>query len=183
MREGLDDRRVQGLLFDYKHFYGDYDHYQTAHGWYRREVRVVRTGIGVRSWHSAQGFRIGDKKLHVKLANAEIYHYGWVRPPRRMTRKEFALLSVHAGLEKAREMRPTLDKDFDYGRLWGRARFTGTHPRVMAQRIAEKDWEVKPTGKSRHRQDQIGNLLLSFIENGILGFRLGEYRNYILLRS
>jgi glycosyltransferase involved in cell wall biosynthesis len=183
MRECLGDRRVEGLLFDYKHFYGDYDHYQIAHGWYRREVRIVRTGIGVRSWHSAQGFRIGDKKLHVKLANAEIYHYGWVRPPRRMTHKEIALLSVHVGEEKAREMRPEKDTEFNYGRLWGRARFTGTHPAVMAKRIAEKDWEVKPSRIPRSKQDQVGNAILSFVENRILGFRLGEHRNYLLLRS
>ena len=182
MRECLPDRRVEGLLFDYKHFYADYDHYQIAHGWYRREVRIVRTGIGVRSWHSAQGFRIGDKKLHVKLADAEIYHYGWVRPPHRMARKEVALLSVHVGTEQARQLRPQSD-DFNWGRLWGRARFTGTHPAVMQRRIAEKDWEVKPSRMARTKQDRIGNAILSFVENRILGFRLGEHRNYILLRS
>ena len=34
----LRDMRIEGLLFDYKHFFGDYDHYQTAHGWYRRDL-------------------------------------------------------------------------------------------------------------------------------------------------
>jgi len=183
MRECLPDRRVEGLLLDYVHFYGDYDHYQTAHGWYDHEVRIVRNGIGVRSWHSAQGFRIGDQKLHVKRANAEVYHYGWVRPPRKMTRKDFALSSVHVGVEEASKWFSNLDADFDYGKLWGRARFTGTHPRVMAKRIAEINWVVKPTRSARHQQDKVGNLILSFIENRILGFRLGEYRNYILLRS
>jgi glycosyltransferase involved in cell wall biosynthesis len=183
MRECLDDRRVEGLVLDYVHFYGDYDHYQTAHGWYRREVRIVRNGVGVRSWKSAQGFRIDGRKLAVKLANAEIYHYGWVRPPQVMTRKDFALSTVHAGVAEAQAAFPNLDVAFDYGRLWGRARFTGTHPRVMAQRIAEMNWEVKPTRSSRHRQDKIGNRVLSFIENRVLGFRLGEHRNYVLLRS
>ncbi len=178
----LRNPRVEGLLFDYKHFFGDYDHYQAAHGWYRREVRAVRTGIGVRSWKSAQGFRRNGRKLHVALANAEIYHYGWVRPPRQMTRKSFALSSVHAGVEEARKGTPDLDAEFDFGRLWGRARFTGTHPRVMARRIAEKNWQIRPTRSSFHRHDKLGNLLLSFIENHILGFRLGEHRNYILLR-
>ena len=31
-----------------------------AHNWYRREVRVVRGGRGIRSWKSAQGFRRAD---------------------------------------------------------------------------------------------------------------------------
>ena len=84
-------------------------------------------------------------------------------------------------MTQARETVPDLDADFDYGRLCGRARFTGTHPRVMAKRIAEKDWEVRPTRSVRHRQDKLGNRVLSFIENRILGFRLGEHRNYVLL--
>src|SRR5205823_2215851 len=90
---------------------------------------------------------------------------------------------VHAGVENAREWFGDLDRDFDYGRLWGRARFTGTHPSVMAKRVAQLNWEVHPTRSSRHRQDKIGNLVLSFIENKILGFRIGEHRNYVLRKS
>jgi len=181
MRECLDDRRVQGLLLDYVHFYGDYDHYETSHSWYRREVRIVRTGIGVRSWHSAQGFRIGTQKLHVKLANAEVYHYGFVRPPLQMRRKALALSTVHFGVDAMRGADP--DIEFDFGRMWGRKRFTGTQPKVMAQRIAAKNWQVRPTRSVVNRHDRIGYAVLSFIENRILGFRIGEHRNYILLRS
>jgi hypothetical protein len=57
LRAYQDDPRVDGLLFEYLHFYADYDHVQTGHSWYRREVRVVRGGQGIRSWKSAQGFR------------------------------------------------------------------------------------------------------------------------------
>ncbi|HVO26791.1 MAG TPA: hypothetical protein VMW56_24540, partial [Candidatus Margulisiibacteriota bacterium] len=181
MRSCLDDRRIEGLLFDYVHFFADYDHYQIAHGWYRREVRVVRTGIGVRSWKSAQGFRRDGQKLHVALAGARIFHYGWVRPPRQMTRKAHAFNTIHAGAQQADAWYPDLNREFDFGRLHGRARFTGTHPAVMRARIAAKDWEVRP-GTSVQRHDKLGNRVLTFLENRVLGFRLGEHRNYILLR-
>lgn len=180
MRRRLDDRRVEGLLFDYLHFFGDYDHYQTAHGWYRREVRSVRTGIGVRSWKSAQGFRRQGEKLRVVPSGAHIFHYGWVRPPRRMTRKAHAFNTIHAGPQQADAWYPDLDREFDFGRLHGRARFTGTHPAVMRARIAAKDWEVRP-GTSVQRHDKLSNRLLTFAENRVLGFRLGEHRNYILV--
>jgi len=181
MRAYLPDRRVEGLLFDYVHFFADYEHHEIAHGWYRREVRIVRQGIGARSWKSAQGFRRDGHKLHVALAGADIYHYGWVRPPRQMTRKNVALSTVHVGVDAMRAAKVDADAEFDFGQLWGRTRFTGTHPQVMAARIAAKDWEVRPGQSRRQRHDRLGNRVLSFLENRVLGFRLGEHRNYILL--
>jgi hypothetical protein len=47
------DARVEGLLFDYLHFFGDYRHVQVGQGWYAREIRVIRNGIGVRSVRAA----------------------------------------------------------------------------------------------------------------------------------
>src|SRR5262250_361642 len=131
LRAYRDDPRVDGLVFEYLHFYADYDHYQTSHNWYRREVRVVRNGLGIRSWKSAQGFRHADgRKLRVVPAGARIFHYGWVRPPRRMTRKARALAEVHLGTAEARASVPDLEVGFDFGRLHGRTRFSGTHPAV-----------------------------------------------------
>lgn len=175
------DPRVDGLVFEYLHFYADYDHYQTSHNWYRREVRIVRGGRGIRSWKSAQGFRHADTaKLRVVPANARIFHYGWVRPPRRMTRKARALAEVHHGAEGARAAIPDLDAGYDFGQLHGRARFTGTHPAVMRERIAACDWQVLATA-TRQKHDRVGVRLLSLLENRVLGFRVGEHRNYVLL--
>lgn len=180
MRTHLGDPRVEGLLFDYLHFFADYDHYQTAHNWYRREVRIVRTGTGIRSWHSAQGFRREAEKIHVVRSGGRIFHYGWVRPPSRMTRKTHAFTSLHLGPTEADARFPDRDREFDYGQLHGRARFTGTHPAVMRARIAAKDWEVRP-GKQVYRHDTLPIRLLSFLEDRILGFRLGENRNFIVI--
>jgi glycosyltransferase involved in cell wall biosynthesis len=181
MRRHHNDRSVEGLLFDYVHFYADYDHYQTAHNWYRREIRIVRTGIGVRSWRSAQGFRRNGQKLQVRLAGGRIFHYGWVRPPRQMTRKSHAFKTLHAGRDTADQEFPDLNAGFDYGKLHGRARFTGTHPRVMHPLIASRNWTVRP-GKIPQRHDLLHMRLLSFLENRVLGFKIGEHRNYILTK-
>jgi glycosyltransferase involved in cell wall biosynthesis len=181
LRAYRDDPRVDGLVFEYLHFYADYDHYQTSHNWYRREVRIVRNGRGIRSWKSAQGFRHRDgRKLRVVPAGARIFHYGWVRPPRRMTRKTRALAEVHLGPDGARAHVPDIDTGYDFGRLYGRVRFTGMHPRVMHERIAACDWHVLPTA-TRQRHDRPGVRALSWLENRVLGFRIGEHRNYVLL--
>ena len=82
MEDNLNNKEVEGLLFNYKHFYGSYDYIGDSNKWYRREIRVVRTGINVSSYRDAQGFRIDNRKLKVKHINAEVFHYGWVRNPR-----------------------------------------------------------------------------------------------------
>ncbi|MGH7789725.1 MAG: glycosyltransferase [Candidatus Binatia bacterium] len=181
LRAYRDDPRVDGLLFEYLHFYADYEHVQRAHAWYRREVRIVRNGRGIRSWKSAQGFRHRDGgKLRVVPAAARIFHYGWVRPPRRMTRKARALAEVHLGAAGARDYVPDLEAGYDFGQLHGRQPFTDTHPAVMRERIAACDWQVLPTA-TQQKHDRPAQRALSFIENRVLGFKLAEHRNYVLL--
>ena len=105
---------------------------QNGHSWYRREVRVVRGGRGIRSWKSAQGFRRADgSKLRVVPAGARIFHYGWVRPPRRMTAKARALAEVHLGAAGARAYVPDIDRATTSANCTAASRFTGTHPAVM----------------------------------------------------
>lgn len=183
MRAYRDDPRVEGLLFEYLHFFADYEHVQAAHNWYRREVRAIRTGRGIGSWKSAQGFRRAGRKIRVALAGARVFHYGWVRPPRRMTRKSRAFLTIHRGEQDALQIVPNLDTDFNFGMLHGRRPFTGTHPAVMRERIAAKDWTVAASRSSVQRHDRTSVRALSWLENRVLGFRVGEHRNYELLPS
>src|SRR6185437_15085844 len=81
METNLNDRRIEGLLLKYIHFYGSYDYYGHSRRWYRREIRIIRNNKAVHSYRDAQGFRWNDRKIQVKLIDAYIYHYGWVKPP------------------------------------------------------------------------------------------------------
>ncbi|MBI3782638.1 MAG: hypothetical protein HY270_04480 [Deltaproteobacteria bacterium] len=181
MQTYRDDPRVEGLLFEYLHFFADYGLYQFNHSWYRREVRIVRNGLDIRSWKSAQGFRRHTRKIHVVPAGARIFHYGWVRPPRQMTRKTHAFKTLHAGPDAADAEFRDRDAVFDFGQLHGVRPFRGTHPAVMRERIATKDWTVKPGPFSGLDHDRAAQRALSWIENRVLGFRVGEHRNYVLL--
>ena len=40
--QNLDLENVDALLFNYRHFWGDYDHYLPYHGWYRQEIRLFK---------------------------------------------------------------------------------------------------------------------------------------------
>jgi hypothetical protein len=170
-------------LFDYLHFWGSYETYQKAHGWYRHEVRVIRNGLGIRSWQSAQGFRRDGRKLNVILCPATIWHYGWVRHPRLMKRKQVALDSLHHDAQWVDQRHPDREAPFQYGSLRHLARFTGTHPRVMHDRIARKDWTVEEDPTVTHRHNKLGNRALSFVENKILHRGIGEYKNYVLIKD
>ena len=185
MERFLDKPEVEGLLFDYVHFYGSYDLYQVAHNWYAHEVRIVRNGIGARSWESAQGFRIDGRKLNVAPANAEIFHYGWVRPPVRMMKKQIALSSVHHEREWVEKHYPDSEAEFNFGSLKTCRTFKDTHPAVMRERIATLDWKVKPgpANKKDHKHDRRWVRILTFLENHILHRKVGEYRNYVLVKD
>ena len=56
--EYYNQERVEGFLFNYRHFWGDYNHYFKAHSWYPREIRIVRNLPETHSWRDAQSFRL-----------------------------------------------------------------------------------------------------------------------------
>ncbi|MFN9900765.1 MAG: glycosyltransferase family 2 protein, partial [bacterium] len=56
----------------------------------------MRNDKNIFSYRDAQGFRKKpNEKLRVKLIDAYIYHYGWVRDPRAMVRKQRAFTSYY----------------------------------------------------------------------------------------
>lgn len=179
----LERTHVDGLLFDYLHFWGDYDHFQDNHTWYPNEIRVIRNRADVRSWNTAQSFRKGEdgKKLTVAPANGRIFHYGWARPPRLMQSKEREFNRTHQG-EKSDQDFDEKPPMYDYGSLETVPQFTGTHPAVMKEWIEGFDWaeDLQYTGPStvKHKHDRLKPRLLTWIEKRLLGgrFRLGAKR-------
>jgi glycosyltransferase involved in cell wall biosynthesis len=171
-----DDKRVQGLLFKYVHFYGSYDYAGDSRRWYGHEIRMIRNNQSIRSYRDAQGFRTADnKKLHVKKIDAEIYHYGWVRHPHKQLEK----LSNFYGLWNGESYNaPVLNEEEQFDFLKDAdslALFKGTHPAVMQQRIAEKNWQANFDTRKKHFS--FTDLLLYKFEK-LTGKRLFDYQNY-----
>ncbi|MGM0625948.1 MAG: hypothetical protein ACQES0_08720 [Bacteroidota bacterium] len=204
-RELLHDKEVEGLVFDYVHFWGDYNHHQTAHGWYKREIRIIRNDPEIHSWESAQSFRRipdfdglnyrqqeGTYKLKCALAHATVYHYGWVRPPRLMQSKKKSLDTIHKGSKTTENLYKKRKSNFDYGPLGRAEKFEGTHPRVMQEWMKDFDWadelnysaREKSPGRDKMKHDKLKYRLISFVEkNVIFGRSLGQFKNYVLLRK
>ncbi len=175
MQENLADERVEGLVFEYVHFYGSYEWVGASRRWYRREVRVIRPWPDIRAYRDAQGFRRGGKKLRVRPANARIFHYGWVRPPQQQAHK---LRHLHRYWHDDQWIEKTLQDGFSYDLSQLLRRFKGTHPAVMQARIAQPQWDF-PYDPARVRLPW-KEKLLNWIEQHT-GWRIGEFRNYRLL--
>ncbi|HBS86290.1 MAG: hypothetical protein A2W91_09710 [Bacteroidetes bacterium GWF2_38_335] len=202
--ELLYDKEVEGLLFKYRHFWGDFDHCHDSHAWYKNEIRIVRNDPEIHSWESAQSFRripgfdgidyrqkVNTYKLKVASSGAEIFHYGWVRPPDLMKRKNTALDTIHKGKERADEIAAKKQKETDYGPLNKIPLFKGTHPAVMKEWIARFDWEDKlqysgevNPDRETYKHERMKYKILTFLENNFLGGRsIGGFKNYKLLNK
>jgi hypothetical protein len=142
MQKWKDHKKVDGLLFNYKHFYGSFDFIGTSSRWYRKEIRVIRNNKSFYSYKDAQGFRKGEnQKLRVKPVDAWIYHYGWVREPKAMMAKWKNFGKLYLGQEWKDEVEKTFTGDFDYSGIDALQKFKGSHPRVMQQRVNSMNWK------------------------------------------
>lgn len=179
MEDHVNDKRVEGLLFDYVHFYGTYDYVGDSRQWYRKEIRIIRNDKSIRSYKDAQGFRkTDDSKLKVKAIHASVYHYGWVKHPAAQKEKEKNFHKMwHDDLWMKENVKE--EDEFDYSKIDSLKKFTGQHPQVMQQRIEDKNWNFNYD--PRKRKIKFKDRILMFIEK-ITGKRLFEYKNYILLK-
>ncbi|MCK5033057.1 MAG: hypothetical protein KAS18_05465 [Calditrichia bacterium] len=180
----LNINEVEGLLFDYKHFWGSFNKYHKTRNWYRAEVRIVRNHIGVESFQSAQGFRLDNRKLNVAKTDAEIFHYGWVRPPKTMTKKKIALDTLHHDKNWVKEHNPEPEKEFDYGSLKNCATYFDSHPEVMKEFVERTTplIHIDPKSKEKHKHDKLWIRILSWLEKSILHYQIGEWKNYVLIK-
>ncbi|MCY7328610.1 MAG: glycosyltransferase family 2 protein [Saprospiraceae bacterium] len=175
MEQHLDDPQTAGLLLKYRHFYGSYDFVGASRRWYRREVRIIRNDKSIRSYRDAQGFRkINGDKLRVRLLDAYIHHYGWVKNPATQQRK---ILNFNKLWQKnsTSNLPSHQQPAYAYDGAEPLERFTGRHPAVMLPRIQAMNWQFAgdPTSARWTWKDRISNWI-----EARSGWRPGEYRNY-----
>lgn len=196
------DKRVEGLVFNYKHFWGDFEHYNPSHAFYSKEIRIIRNLKKIHSWKDAQSFRFHDgefhykfedyqkkeetRKLNVAEIDADIYHYGWVRPPEMMNKKRKTASGTYHGKEAAEKKFEKEDAGFDYGPLQLMKKFKGTHPQSFKNWVSNIHWkdELQYAGKrgkktNPAKHEKLKYRILTWVECNILGGkRLGEFQNF-----
>jgi hypothetical protein len=141
MEKHLGDERVEALAFDYLHFYGNANTIAWSPGWYRSEVRIIRNTIP--AW-GPEGLFFVVLDTHKRgrypraaLADATIYHYGWVRSETEMNLKTNAVTRFWS-----EGPAPTVDyRQVDAVPL---RRFTGTHPQVVQAWLPKAEGLFQP---------------------------------------
>ncbi len=142
---------VEALVFDYFHFYGTPDFVANSPAWYRRECRLIRNTIRSYApdgqyWLVTSNHKKG-RNPQAALANAHIYHYGWVRSNEAMQKKldQVSKFWSHGA--------PTVRySQFDAQVLQP---FTGTHPQLVKpwlESSAEKSFTIDPDYKLTKRE-------------------------------
>jgi hypothetical protein len=178
MEDYLSDKSVEGLLLNYLHFFGSYDYVGAKYSWYRREIRIIRNKKEIFSFRDAQGFRIGNnRKLRVKLLDAYIYHYGWVRDPSALQKKIESNVRLY---NPSLEEKEANSNQYEYDKATEPViKFEGTHPAVMHERILHKNWVFNPDPSLKYAsmKDKFKRIVA-----GCTGWYPGEYKNYKLIK-
>lgn len=183
MRDNLDDERVEGLLLNYRHFFGDFNTYVKSYHWYKREIRIIRNHLGIQSWRSAQSFRVDGRKLKVKECPAYVYHYGWVRDPYKMAAKKRYHNSLHHGDKdgnKEAQERFYYENHIDPFMV---DKYSGSHPEVMSDRIENWDYPFQPEKFDYSLNFKDIRYRVTDVIADLTGLRIGEYKNFKLLRK
>ncbi|OIR05083.1 hypothetical protein GALL_128990 [mine drainage metagenome] len=189
MEKYLKDEKVEGFLFNFINFFGDYDHYGPSRRFHQHEIRIVRNRPNIRSYRDSQGFRKfihpenqweeKGEKLFVKKIDATIYHYSYVKNPKKQLLKTLEFSKrwhenddwVEAYLEKNKD-------GYDFGRIDYLHLFKATHPAIMQQRIAEKDWNYvyDPANNDMKPKEKF----MKFLQD-VTGKQFFIYKNYKLI--
>lgn len=170
---------IDGLLFNYLHFYGSYDYVGASTKWYGEEIRIIKNNKQIYSFKDAQGFRKGiNEKMNVAKIPAFVYHYGWVKEPKAMQHKQE---SFHRLWHDDHWMEQNIIKSdhFEYEAHVSQLKlFHGSHPKVMENRIIHKNWkfDYDISRNKRSLKDHLKDFLLKFGINA-------SYQNYRLIES
>lgn len=170
-----DDNRVQGLLFMYLHFYGTYQYVGDSRRWYSHEVRIIRNDKSISAYRDAQGFRVGEKRLDVAKIDAWVYHYGWVKSQEKMITKMKDVSNYWIADKAEWERFMAKENMFSFEDYDSISRFTGSHPKVMENRIQQQDYDLQLD--VNRKKLKLKHRIMYFVEK-LTGKRFFEFKNY-----
>lgn len=150
MRRHLPDDRVEALVFDYLHFYGNKNTFAWSPRWYRSAPRIIRNNIPSLSTDALFFIVMENHKRgrypRAARTGATVYHYGWVRSEAQMNMKR-GYISKYFQNEIKRADYAQIDQSTL--RL-----FTGAHPKLVQDWLppAEGLFQANPDYRPNKRE-------------------------------
>jgi len=153
----LNNSKVEALVFDFKHFYGNANTILDSPGWYRKEARIIKNSV--RSYAPDGLFWLvleSNKKGRypwAKHTGASCYHYGWVRSQDQMNLKSTKVQKYWGG-DPVKIDYTQMDQSIIRP-------FQGTHPKIVENwlpkdiGIFEVDSSYKLTQKQKNHRLKI----------------------------
>jgi hypothetical protein len=189
MEEYLGNKKVEGLLFDFINFFGDYDHYGPSRRFHQKEVRIIRNNAHFRSYKDSQGFRAFEhpenmweekgRKLSVKKINATVYHYSYVKDPNAQLKKHLVFGNRwNDDDEWIKDFLQQNKNGYDYGKIDFLYKFKGTHPLIMNERIKKQDWNFNYDSSKKNMK--LKEKFLKLLQD-ITGKQFFIYKNYKII--
>ena len=174
------DPRIEGIVVRYRHLFGDPFTEAVNRRWYRREVRAVRLdpAAAIHPYRDAQGFRAGagERRIRARLADAEMFHYGWLRSAAALRARG----EVDRRLYPGRRI-PPAEQAAVLRWFPGLRPFRGTHPAVAREWVAahaeDNDRVVTPPF---FELEHLRFYASDAVER-LTGRRPFEFRNYTLV--
>jgi hypothetical protein len=188
IKSANEDKKIEGFLFDFLNFYGNYNYLNDTRYHHRKEIRVFRNHLTVFSYRDSQGFRKYPSendflnnhkgfKLNVKYIHIPVFHYNYVRDPKKMNAKSRFFDTFYRD-DKSIEKKYQSKQEYDYYNIERVKRFEGTHPAIMKDIITKADWEFDPS--KLHKKLSLKDKIVYWIEDRI-HYRIGEYKNYKII--
>lgn len=191
MEANVGNSNIDGLLFPFIHFYGDYQHYCPSRRYHRYEIRVIKNDPNIRSYKDSMGFRKytnpakqeeeKGEKLRALVVPATVYHYSWARPPKKLTAKRIAFGKMYTPSDDfIEELNRNETEGYSYREYDYLKTFTGTHPAVMQPVVAAQDWQFAydPARSNMSAKEKV----LKWVED-LTGKQLFTYKNYRMVKG
>jgi hypothetical protein len=175
MRQHLDNPKVEALIFDYLHFYGNAKTYAWSPGWYRTAPRIIRNSIRT-FCPDALFWAVMKKNKTARYpraahSGATIYHYGWVRTEPQMNLKS---QQIQQYWNKAHQ-------EIDYSEIDQSIlkEFEGSHPKLMESWLPPSEGIFKANPAHRLTKKEMKHRLMLKLEK-LFGLELSKKHHQLL---
>ena len=176
MKKYENNKKVEALVVNFYHFYGNANSFLDSPGWYRSEARIIKNSIRTYAPDGLFWLVLDDNKKgrypFAKKIDAHCYHYGWVRSEEKMNLKSKNVKKYWGGVHT----------EIDYSKIDQTIikEFKGKHPELIKSWLPKEKGIFRASDKHTLSGKEKKHRLMIKLEK-LFGFELSK-KHFKLLR-